>query len=287
MKPLSQVLENSPNISASTEQNPNTLPTPQHGSTANAGTTNLTLAPRDEALTEKQLMGIASSVLLKPSQIITETRKKYGRKAFTDDHGETYWLENQVVGEEVVTDITLAVNGSIKQSWLESALRPGPVIAINGALTHLSLHKRLGSTEQDRAILLRDYVEALRVYPEFVVWLVCKAFWEDNGSSFFPKIADLKTLCDTVERALRRELPAAQLEKPKRQPLRREEESEEGRRVRRELCDFLVNRGEADYFDMDRLYSNYYLEGLCRSKYGWERGQPIPPPVAPAPPGDV
>lgn len=280
MKPLSQVLENSSITSEQSEQSPNSPHMQQHGSTPSDGRTSLSLAPRDKPLTEKQLTGIASSVLLKPSAIITETKKIYGRKECIDEFGHPYTVDNDVIGEQTVTDITLSIAKDVKQSWLESALRPSPVQGIIAPLTHLSLHKRLGSTDQDRAILLRDYIEALKVYPEFVVWLVCKAFWNDNASNFFPKIVALKTLCDTVERAFRRELPTAQIEKPKPQKRLREEESEQGKIVRRKLCDFLVNRGEPDHFEQDRLYSNYQLEGLCASKYRWRIGDPIPPAVA-------
>lgn len=244
--------------------------------------TNTSIAPRVKPLTDKQITAIVSSALSESPTIISETRKIYGTKKLLDDNGLEYIAENQVVGEERVTDITIAIKTDVAKSWLESALRIGPFEAVTTHFSKLIVHKRLGSNEKDRVILITDYLEVLQRFPEFVVAAVCRACIEDNESGFCPPIAVLKHLCEAVQGKITRALFAiAPPEKPKEPPRRREEDSDRGKADRRQLCDFLINRGEADYFDMVRLYSNYQLEGLCASKYHWRLGDPIPPPVAP------
>lgn len=288
MQKLSKVLDATPFTSGTALSKNNSSNTPPPGSMADAGTTNIQLAPRTKPLSEAEHTAIASSLLQSPCEIFTETKKIYGRKQLTDESGQPYFAEGQVIGEEQTTDITLSLNPNIKKSWLESALRPAPIHGITGALTHLMLHKRLGSNDQDRKILLRDYVEAMRGYPEFVVWLVCKTFWQDNTSNFFPKIAELRKCCDAIEQKLRRECGQALSieQKPKEPPRKREEESDRGREDRRKLCDFFVNRGEVDYFDQHRTYSNYQLECRASAKYGWRLGDPMPPPISSGATGD-
>lgn len=129
-------------------------------------------------------------------------RKIYGRKTLHDEYG-SYEVDNEPVGEEEYLDVLLPVNTSSDGRWLEAALRIGQPKSILPHLLRLSIHKRLGSSDEDRAVLINDYAEALSVYPEFVVYLACRSIWENDESPFCPKIKMIKDLCEAITHKLK------------------------------------------------------------------------------------
>ena len=127
----------------------------------------------------------------------------------------------------------------------------------------------MGSGEQDKTILLHDYAMALSEHPEFVVWLACKWFWENDPNRFFPKIAEIKRLCDSIQLpAIKTEREVERIEKPSSVKMDAYYRDVRENPVRRTLCDYIKSKGGDDLFDV-RSYSNYQLEILAKSKYGY------------------
>lgn len=250
---------------------------PQLGLTTTDGRTSI--EPRRAPLTESQLTQIASKLLRQAPAICFEKKKKYGRKTVSDDQG-TYELDDMVIGEEECVDITFFLNRPLDKKLVESALRNSPPSTVLAHLTRLSLHKRLGSTDQDRQILLHDYADALREFSEFTVFSVCKAFWEDSRSGFYPKIVELREACEAVTAVLKREYNQLQLDAPAPKPkAMREEDSRGGKARRAHLLEFISSKGKELEGVSDLYPSNYSLEGTARG-LGW---QGYPPDVCPVP----
>lgn len=219
------------------------------GLTVNAGTS--IIEPRPNPLTESQLTQIASKLLLKPPSVFWTKKKIYDAAGCSDNP----------IGEEDAVDVSIFYRGEMTRQLLEAALRPSPPAACVAHLTRLSIHKRLGSSDADRAMLLHDYADALRDYSDFVVYLACKSLWESNESPFYPKIKTLRDVCETFHVAftgligrLSDQKAIAAAPPPKRV---KEEDSDQGKIRRREMCEFL---GKPEYFDQVRLWSNYDLE---------------------------
>jgi hypothetical protein len=101
------------------------------------------------------------------------------------------------------------------------------------------------------------------------VYLACRALWETSDKPFYPKIKTIREVCEAVYSAINGLLPEIQasglLKAPVKQPKRvREEDSESGKIRRRKLCDFLILKSRPDYFELDKIYSNYHLEGVAK-----------------------
>ena len=148
---------------------------------------------------------------------------------------------------------------------IEAALRASPGSATIDHLKRLAMHKRLGSNDAERAILLNDYAEALLPYSDFVVYLACKMLWENTENEFYPKIKTIREICETLHRDFSGRMARLSDQKavaapPRRSPAVREEDSERGKIARRQLCDFLISKGKPDYYDQVRFWSNYDLE---------------------------
>lgn len=234
------------------------------GSTTTGST--ISIAPRSKPLTDAELMRIASGLLVKPPFVTFEKQKKYEKKY--DDQGV---VRDVLVGEEFTTDIVLDIRDGADKALIESALRQSPDAAILKHLQRLSLHKILGSSEKDRSILLHDYAVALGGTSEFIVWTVCKAFWEDDGNKFFPKIFELKRACSAISDGFQRAIVAPTIPpKPKFIPRVREEESDRGKSDRAKLIKFMKEKGDENDYSNDRFYSNYQLECIASSKFGWK-----------------
>lgn len=157
---------------------------------------------RTQPLSESQLTRIASSLLLQPLSVRLGSATRYGRKTFTDEFG-IYTLDDQPIGTEPTYEASLDLNPDASNAILASALGLSPQEATLGHLVRLSLHKVLGSTEQDRAVLLNDYTQSLSGVPEFVLWLTFRHFMENEPSRFYPSLAAMIEVARSVEDALR------------------------------------------------------------------------------------
>jgi hypothetical protein len=49
--------------------------------------------------------------------------------------------------------------------------------------------------------------------------------------------------------------------------------------MRRELCDFIIAKGGEDFFENTQFYSNYQIELIAKSRYGF--GKPAMPEKSP------
>lgn len=179
---------------------------------------------------------------------------------------------NEAVGEEDDIDVQILLRDNLTQELIDSVLRSSPAAATMNHLQRLAMHKRLGSSDQDRGVRLHDCAIALRPYSDVVVYLACKAFWETSKKEFFPQIGEIAAVCEILQRyftELRSRMIG--LMPPKPSPRTREEESDLGKRRRREVCDFLIDKGEEDYYERI-TNSNYFLETMARAKYGWKSG---------------
>lgn len=206
MKTLSQVLPSIEMHGSQSEPNRITSLALSDGLTESAGMTSLSAQIRPRPLQENELTRIASRLLPGPQSIGFCRQTIYGPKTFRDEFGECV-LPDQKIGEELV--ICVGVAEDCDQDWLSAALRLSPPAAYVAHLTRLAMHKILGSGDQDRSILLNDYAQALSEYPEFVVWVVCRHFWENDENRFFPKIAQLKQSCEAVMNEISKIRPKA------------------------------------------------------------------------------
>lgn len=120
------------------------------------------------------------------------------------------------------------------------------------------MHKKFGTSQQEIAVKLVDYANALKDFPEFVVFEVCKFYWESDKRPFVPFIAEMKSACEVFHNALKGYVEKKELGKPVTKPDFYKSPTDNP--VRRELCDYLLGQGEPDYFDQTRLWSNYDLE---------------------------
>ena len=165
-----------------------------------------------------------------------------------------------------VVDVTFVENPSVPM--LNAALAQSPRPAYASHITRLALHKKMGSGEADRAVLLVDYADALSQYPEFIVYLVCRNYWENDRRPFVPFIDEIKEACGILRdqfEAIRN--PKLLLKNMK--PVCEIYHSPKDNPIRQKLCDFLIEQGEPDYFEQERFWSNYDLEKLAKSKgYG-------------------
>lgn len=173
----------------------------QLGSTTTDGALTTPLPRRDKPLTEGQLTAIASRTLQQPLTIISEERPTYGLKTLTDEYG-AYAVEKQPIGSEKITDVVVDIRSDVPEEFIEAALRLSPVEAITKHLSHLALHKKLGSTTADRAVLLADYVDTLQAYPEFIVHVVCRFYWQTDRRPFIPYIGEMRDACQLAVETL-------------------------------------------------------------------------------------
>lgn len=256
MKSLSQALENTPSTSIETAPPTNSQNSLQVGSTQGAGMTNI--QPRQAPLQESELTKIHSRLLLKTPLLSTVKKKTYGIEG------------NEPVGEEDALDVQVLLRDNLSQEWIDSALRMSPISATIGHLKRLAMHKRLGSSDSDRSILLHDYSDALKPYSDFTVYLACKIFWERDKSNFFPRVKELSEVCEILRgffTSLRENIVS--LAPPKETPRVKAEESDQGKQDRRSICGHIIDAGGPDYF-YDPI-SNYRLEIVASAKYGWKR----------------
>lgn len=226
------------------------------GSTTMVGNTNLTPI-RANPLTADQLMAIQSRVLRQPLSIKYGERKIYGRKRVSDEFGE-YYLENQPIGTEVAVDCVVDVLPNAPDAMLQSALMLSPKEAYAKHFAHLMLHKKFGSTDQDRAVMMADYIQVLQAFPEFIVYSILKHYWENDKRPFVPYIAEIREACDLVQKSLSRAHAAAKeplkivkQESPKPEPakeLTAEEKSEESAKIHALVEQALKNCSEGNDF---------------------------------------
>lgn len=175
---------------------------PKHGLTTMDGRTNQLQQIRPTPLMENQLTEIQSQLLSTPFEITSEQKKIYGKKKFTDENGE-YWLDDQLLGTQDGIDCVVNVKKDVPRKIIQSALLVSPQEAYLTHLGHLTLHKKFGSTVEDRTIMLNDYLQGLCCYPEFVVYQVCKHYWQNDRRPFVPFIPEMKEACQIFTDALR------------------------------------------------------------------------------------
>lgn len=238
---------------------------PPRGLTTTAG--HSITVRRERALTLEQLTEIALRLLTKPPRLTLTEMTKYGRKSI---EGAIY--ENEPIGSEIVVVAELDFLPDCPANMLNAAMAISPRSAVTNHITRLAAHKKFfGSSEKDRPLLLADYATALESFPEFVIFSVCRHYWENDRRPFVPFIDELREACEAMVRALddRRNPKIEKQERPKMAAMR-EEETPHGKDARRALCIFLVEKGEPDYFNQIRLMSNYDLERFAASKYGWK-----------------
>lgn len=108
-------------------------------------------------------------------------------------------------GREDVVAVSLDKLPAIPPEAMGAALMPCSVDGVVGHLVRLSLHKVLGSSPADRAVLIADYAEKLRDYPELAIFWACKFFRESDPGTFFPKLGKLVAVIEEIEVALKRE----------------------------------------------------------------------------------
>ena len=217
MQPLSEVLKNT---ALKPQEDSKKQSTQQLGSTNADGRTNIALSfpRRERALTENQVTEIASRTLRAPFKLNSISKPKYGRMI------DGYWEPNALSGEfETCMEISIDFVDNCPIPMLKAALALSPPQACLKHVTHLVLHKKVGSSDQDRAILISDYVTALANVPEFIFAEVCRHYRENDRRPFMPFIAEFKDSCRLLQEAFERELnPPARLaprEAPK--PLKR------------------------------------------------------------------
>lgn len=128
--------------------------------------------------------------------ITFESRKKYGRKIIRDEFGE-FVDDNAVIGQHECAVVCVEIKQN--EPFIKAALAKSPIEGTVKHIVRLSLHKRLGSTAEDRAILINDYAEKLRNYSEFSVYMACKYFWESNESDFAPNLGKLSSIAEEIE----------------------------------------------------------------------------------------
>lgn len=223
----------------------------QHGLTIQDGQTGQS---RPQPLMANQLTAIASHVLHRGFEIVSEEKPKYLETSHSEDP--------KIVGTQTVIDVIADLNQDCSVAMLQSALMVSPREAVLKHLTHLAIHKKMGSSEADRSVLLADYVSALKDYPEYVIYEVCKHYWENDRRPFLPFIGEMKEACEifrtAVERLLKNKTQKTIGEKST--PKNVFYKSEKDNPIRREICDFLISQGKPDYFEKDRFWSNYDLE---------------------------
>ena len=268
MKSLSQTVENI----ITTATAPNAIQnTSSPGSISGDGRMSILIQSRNKPLMENELTQIASKLLRKMPVLSSTKRKIYGQKTLIDDYGSSYVVDDEPIGEEDCYELSILVHEKIDAKVIESALRASPPSATLSHLQRLAMHKRLGSSDTDRGVLLHDYAEALRPYSEFVIYVACKSLWEGDDSPFYPKIKPLVELCEQIHLSFTAlHANAGLIAAPAKAPrLQREENTQRGQDERRAICDFLVSKGEPDWYK-SHSYSNYQLE-LLAGKHGWNR----------------
>lgn len=228
---------------------------PQRGLTTTGG--QAITARREKPLAENQLTLIVSKTLQGMPQISFEKKKIYGRKEVNG-----FFYENEPIDEVLAPVVSVSFKEDAPLSLLNAALAMSPPEAIVRHITRLAIHKKFGSNDKDRSVLITDYAVSLSEFPEFLVYLVCRHFWEDDKRPFVPYIGELKEICKLimVEYEKRRQPIIPQIKKEKYYSDPRENP------MRRRLCDFLISKGEEDHFDQIRLWSNYDLERQANLK---------------------
>jgi hypothetical protein len=242
---------------------------PQTGSMTKRG--EILRAPRNQPLTQKQLTAIAFNALRSGFEIILEEKQLFSPENHFDE-------QSKQTGSGTKIDIIADINPNCPENIIISALTVSPPESYLKHLSHLAMHKKFGSNDMDRAVLLTDYVSSLATFPEFIVFMVCRHYWENDRRPFLPFIGEIKEACQLFKSVLEREL--ARKKQPiligtENKPVSNYYEDPLKNPIRRHLCDFLVQQGKPDYFTQSRFWSNYDLEKEAL-RFGWEDSISIP-----------
>lgn len=144
-------------------------------------------------------MEITSKMLQGAFSISLKEVTKYGRRLI-----DGYWHDQQSVGTEKVFDLTIGFQKDCDRGIFCAALMASPPKAYLQHITNLMAHKNAGTNEMQLSFKLKDYVEAMKDYPEWVVWQVCRNFIFNYPGDFAPSIPQMKDACGLVQGALER-----------------------------------------------------------------------------------
>lgn len=204
-------------------------------------------------------------------------------KHFTVKKEETYGYVPVVEGDAAIRqefDITGEITTykprmNVPTVLWETMLRPAPPSHVIYHLGRLAAHRRNTRGSEAFQVVVEDISVDVGEVSEWAVVMACIEMRQKN-SAWFPNTGEILTIIKKYSAMLDelylKRVPAAQIASatvpkvrlnrnayyanPKENPLRRE------------LCDFLISHGKEDYFEMDRLYSNYNLEGMAHG-LGW------------------
>lgn len=245
---------------------------PPLGSTMTAGLP--TILQRQNPLTESQLMAIASETLRGGFSLTFEKRTKFGPKTI-----DGVVFQNEPIGEENAQWLVADFVPNCQIPLINAALAMSPKECTLKHLLHLAIHKKFGSSEEDRAVMLKDYTDALEGVPEFILYTVCKHYWTKDKRPFMPFVAEIRETCDLLQQAFEnKRKPAKMLEQHvvRPQPCYDTDKNDPRRKA---WCDFLNGLGKENCkvdYDNAKLYSNYALERWAVG-YGFGKEPEIAP----------
>lgn len=158
--------------------------------------------------------------------------------------------------------------------------KPATTRQIVGVITRMRVSLLRRTEDNDDVEVLIDTLSDLcKEYPADVVVSVAQRWIKTEKFFPIPKefldaldvaVAFRKALLSAVNAT--KLLPngeSAPMRSERRQPCMREEDSEAGKARRDELIAFFASKGDLGDYTNTRTYSNYNLEGLACSKYGW------------------
>lgn len=158
----------------------------------------------------------------------------------------------------------------------ETLLRPSPRSHVIYHLGRLAAHRRNTRGAEAFQVIMEDIASDLGSISEWAMVMACAEMRQKNDA-WFPNtgeiIAVVKKYAVMLDNLYLKRLESdkpANDTKPKVKRMDKYFSGPKANPMRPVVCDFLVAHGEPDHFDNDRLYSNYYLEGIAKSKYGWE-----------------
>ena len=201
------------------------------------------------------------------------------------ENGTAIRQEFDVVGE--VTNYKPKTNAPAAL-W-ETLLRPAPKSHVIYHLGRLAAHRRNTRGGEAFQVIMEDIALDVGDVSEWAVVMACAEMRKKN-SAWFPNTGEIldiiKKYSSMLENLYVKRLEGAKPAEGKsfnRRDMNNYYKNPKENPLRRELCDFLLQKGEPDYFDFTAMYSNYQLEIVAASKYGWRSATINGGSVAPDP----
>ena len=260
MKSLSEIVETMPS------------PTAQKNSVA--------LPMRPAPLSPEEILKIQSAI---EKNFIIKKEEVYGYIPVMEN-GETVRNEFDVTGEVV----KYSPRANVPIILWEAILRPAPRNHVLYHLARLAAHRRDTRGAEALQVVMEDISADLKDVSEWAVIMACAEMRRKN-STWFPNTGEIIEIIEKysvmLENLYIKRIDSVKPEgsKPqetRRAPLQREEGSDAGKARRAELEEFLKSKGDTEDYSNTRTISNYRLEGLARSKYGWRGYAAEQPPVS-------